>query len=778
MKKNDINSAMNGRNAFLRKLFQRCKGFLEVRAIGDDGKVKSKFIPLAGGLNTATEQIDEFCDIHKGWNLYFGIGTKDGNGRRKRNTVNLPCTWADIDYKTISKKQFEEKLNKFPFKPTLIVSSGRGQHLYFLLDKQADQEAGGNIEIINDWVASELGGDNVKDIARVMRLPDTVNHKYEDRPLCKVEGINNNTYSLDEFLKYIPKKKENFKTRRRPVEKLPPDILEAQIRYICEQIKDQDKIISEGDTYKEWLNVAFAFVDGLGENGREFFHIVSSVSPKYVERETNEQYNACLESDERTTRTKKTPIGYFIRLAKKAGLRTHKGLRNDRKQRGNGSYIFNTVLEARIFKEDDGKKFIIHGKQLLMYKDGFYQPFEDEYYLKLLEEQIEFVFDGRVAKAREILERLKHQHTTPKEQEVNINPELLNVKNGLLNINTLELQPHTPDLVYTYQIVHNYNSDAECKKWKKFLREVLVKEDTLEPDKALRKIVKRVVGYCLYPKIPFHEAFIFLGSGSNGKGVLCKVLTELMSKELTSAVDFGKIGNDKFASSHLVGKLLNISYDFSNIGLGDGDIKAIIGGDPIFVQRKNERGFDYAPITKHVICVNELPYSKDKSYGFFRRFNIIPFHKKFIQQVELNNIDDDEERDVCKLKDTHLEEKLTSKEEMEGVLVWAVGGLRRLLQEKEFPYSKQVQKLKDTFKIRCSSVEMFLEDKVEESRDSNILQATMQRYYIDYCREHNVPTVGERSFGIEVKKVGYEIERRSVNGKTRRYVLGVCLKDE
>jgi len=146
--------------------------------------------------------------------------------------------------------------------------------------------------------------------------------------------------------------------------------------------------------------------------------------------------------------------------------------------------------------------------------------------------------------------------------------------------------------------------------------------------------------------------------------------------------------------------------------------------------------------------------------------------------VELNNIDDDEERDVCKLKDTHLEEKLTSKEEMEGVLVWAVGGLRRLLQEKEFPYSKQVQKLKDTFKIRCSSVEMFLEDKVEESRDSNILQATMQRYYIDYCREHNVPTVGERSFGIEVKKVGYEIERRSVNGKTRRYVLGVCLKDE
>jgi len=109
------------------------------------------------------------------------------------------------------------------------ILSGGGLHLYWILDQQAEQANGEDIEKVNDWIASELGGDNVRDIARVMRLPDTKNHKYEPKQLCTVKEINSNTYILDKFLEKVPKKK-NITRKRSPARKLPLDILEEQIK--------------------------------------------------------------------------------------------------------------------------------------------------------------------------------------------------------------------------------------------------------------------------------------------------------------------------------------------------------------------------------------------------------------------------------------------------------------------------------------------------------------------------------------------------------------------
>ncbi len=83
----------------------------------------------------------------------------------------------------------------------------------------------------------------------------------------------------DDFLVKVPKKK-NITRKRLPARKLPLDILEEQIKYISNQIKENEIIISEEDTYKDWLNIGFALIGGLGEEGREYFHI--DVNPQGI----------------------------------------------------------------------------------------------------------------------------------------------------------------------------------------------------------------------------------------------------------------------------------------------------------------------------------------------------------------------------------------------------------------------------------------------------------------------------------------------------------------
>ena len=217
------------RDNLFKGLFRGCDGYLELRAIRDGSKPITKHLPLKDSWNINCRLVDGFCNKYKDYNLYFGVATRDGEGGKKENVVNIPCVWADIDYKDISKNKFEEKLKQFPFNPTVKILSGGGLHLYWILDQRAEQANGEDIEKVNDWIASELGGDNVKDIARVMRLPGTANHKYETKPLCTVKEINSNTYTLDKFLEKVPKKK-NITRKRSPARKLPLDILEEQIK--------------------------------------------------------------------------------------------------------------------------------------------------------------------------------------------------------------------------------------------------------------------------------------------------------------------------------------------------------------------------------------------------------------------------------------------------------------------------------------------------------------------------------------------------------------------
>lgn len=185
------------------KLFQFCKGQIEIRPLPG----KQGFFDIEDMVGVTAH-----CAKYLNSNLYFGIATRDGKGGCKENIVHIPCVWCDLDFKTTSREVAAQNLKEFPFRPSIIVKSGRGIHLYWLLKEPAEKQDIEAIENINHRIADQLGGDHgACDAARVLRIPDTKNRKYNPAPLCEVTQQNDFFYTLDDFLEILPESTHNKK---------------------------------------------------------------------------------------------------------------------------------------------------------------------------------------------------------------------------------------------------------------------------------------------------------------------------------------------------------------------------------------------------------------------------------------------------------------------------------------------------------------------------------------------------------------------------------------
>jgi len=185
---------------FLKSVFQFCDGHLELRAIPSRAQT---FIHLDDP--DLAEKVDRFCESNKKNHIYYGAGTRDGKGGRKENIVDIPVLWTDIDFKDTPKEIAADKLKKFPFKPSFTVKSGGGAHLYWLLKEPGQKDDIPKFEDANRRIAYNLGGDsNACDAARVLRLPDTQNYKYEPSVKCEIVRFNDFQYSLGDFLEILP----------------------------------------------------------------------------------------------------------------------------------------------------------------------------------------------------------------------------------------------------------------------------------------------------------------------------------------------------------------------------------------------------------------------------------------------------------------------------------------------------------------------------------------------------------------------------------------------
>ncbi len=358
--------------------------------------------------------------------------------------------------------------------------------------------------------------------------------------------------------------------------------------------------------------------------------------------------------------------------------------------------------------------------EIYLYKDGFYIPSGD----KIISSETQILL-GDINHNNLINELMGHirRSTYKKREDIQEPKDKICLSNGILNLNTLEVEPHTPSVIFFNKLSVGYDLNADCPTIKRFLSEVVSEQDIF--------ILQEIIGYCLYKDYQIHKAFMLVGSGANGKSTFINLIRVFLGQPNCSSVSLQQLETNRFALASLHGKLANLFADLSPRALKETScFKMLAGEDLVPAEKKFQNQFFFLNYAKMIFSCNQIPKSPDDSDAFFRRWVIIIFPNQFLDGKA----------------DKRLIQKLTTPEELSGLLNFALGGLRRLLQHGEFSYSKSINDIREVYIRQSDSVGAFIMDCVEIKPEDYIEKKKLYTAYADYCRNKNYPIVPENTF--------------------------------
>lgn len=389
--------------------------------------------------------------------------------------------------------------------------------------------------------------------------------------------------------------------------------------------------------------------------------------------------------------------------------------------------------------------FFCDGRELYAYQNGVYYP-NGRWSVRLWCKDLL----GNEYRSNRVSECIHYIETATWVGEgMNINPDdgFINVKNGLLNWKTGELVPHTPERLSTIQLPVEYDPQATCPRVLQFLNEV-IPPDTIP-------VLLEFFGYCLVPNTKHEKALMFTGSkGSNGKSTTINLFTALLGKQNTVSVPLQELAESRWKRADLQGKLLNAFADISHKAVeNSGLFKAIVSGDSIDAERKGKDPFYFNPFAKLLFSANDLPGSTDVTDAYFRRWLIIPFPHTF---------------EHGKNADENLFDKLTTPQELSGLLNLCLEGLRRLERQGGFSESKTIQDALKAYRGDTDSVTGFMEECCILEEGARVSKNELYEAYQAWCENAGLKPLGKIRFGRRVKDIT-NIEEGRIHGGIRVY---------
>jgi hypothetical protein len=167
------------------------------------------------------EEVSDYADamVHKGYDAYFALANfqSPDDGRTVNNAKQLNAFFVDIDCganKTYADQtEGMEALLEFLAntnlpKPTVVVNSGRGLHAYWALEQPVSREewkpVAERFKSLCQEHKFEADPAVTADVARILRIPDTLNFKDPDNPLPTKVLATSKRINLASFSEKLP----------------------------------------------------------------------------------------------------------------------------------------------------------------------------------------------------------------------------------------------------------------------------------------------------------------------------------------------------------------------------------------------------------------------------------------------------------------------------------------------------------------------------------------------------------------------------------------------
>lgn len=325
-------------------------------------------------------------------------------------------------------------------------------------------------------------------------------------------------------------------------------------------------------------------------------------------------------------------------------------------------------------------------------------------------------------------------------------------RNGVYNIITGDLRPHSPEMFLDTIIPHDFiKTNSSCPTWMNAIRDWFAGDYMDEKIASLQEYF----GYVLMQEAKYKKALIMYGRPDSGKSLALQILKYIVGSENTCHIALDKM-SDPRDLAHIFGKKLNALFEVgSDTKINEGGFKQLVScEDSIQIRFLWAEAMSYTPTCKHVICGNTLPEFNDKSGAILNRILIIKFNNQISRRKQ----------------DPSLFIKFVS--EINGIISWALEGARRLIKNNGiFTECLESESTKEDYGNNQNIMYDFIEDNYELTFNDNDF-IMFEQMYSEFLKFMKRPvdrnTLARCLFDLNIRT-----EKKRMNGHRCRWVLGV-----
>jgi putative DNA primase/helicase len=338
-----------------------------------------------------------------------------------------------------------------------------------------------------------------------------------------------------------------------------------------------------------------------------------------------------------------------------------------------------------------------------------------------------------------------------KSDDLDNNPWLLNVKNGVVDLTTNEFREHRQADMITKIANVEYNPQADCPAWKQFLLVIM------NYNAELVNFLQTAAGWGITGDTSEQVMFMLHGSGANGKSTFLNAIMNILGDYATTTPTetFMKQQGDRISNdiARLRGaRFVTTSEAEQGRKLSEPLIKQITGSDKMTARFLYGEFFNFYPTFKIFMATNHKPSISGTDHGIWRRIRLIPFTTRIPEEQQ----------------DKTLAEKLHA--EGPGILNWLIEGAMRWKVE-GLKTPKEVLNATDEYRSEMDVLGKFLKERCVFAENTNIKARELFKVYQDWCEENNERACNERFFGLRLKELGIQ-QKRCNDG---RYWVGIML---
>ncbi|WP_263993351.1 DNA primase family protein [Mycolicibacterium fallax] len=287
--------------------------------------------------------------------------------------------------------------------------------------------------------------------------------------------------------------------------------------------------------------------------------------------------------------------------------------------------------------------------------------------------------------------------------------------NGILDLETLELAPHTPEWFSFTCLPYDYAPLAgEPIALLAFCRSVW------GDDAPSIGMLQEWLGYAVSGSLAKQKALLLVGARRAGKGTILKLLTALVGAKNCAPLTLDALGR-QFGLQRAIGKTLGLIADARQDGRSPAllieRLLMIIAGDAIEVDIKNREPWHGQLALRLVMASNEVPRFRDNSGAVASRFLILRFTRSMLGK-----------------EDEALDARLAA--EMPAIFNWALSGLRRLEERGRFSEPESAMEDRELLDDLASPVNIFAREILDVGEGFEEKKDVVYAFWRAWCEKN------------------------------------------